>query len=147
MVSITENGLNINGLILNPNISVEELESMGHRFEKEIDKKDPKQWHYIFTEAIPGDDISFRMEVIKSDSVAPDFIKITPHQNKGESGEELYEKSKRWLQKVTNSNITEGEYYVATASIGNLVIYLWRTIRLDNSIKCRSIRIYSKCTA
>jgi hypothetical protein len=26
------------------------------------------------------------------------------------------------------------------------VVYLWTTIRADDSVKCRSIRIYPKCT-
>ena len=108
MSFFTNGGFDINGFLLTPDTSTEEIKGLGNRVTVEPNLKDKDETHIVFNEQLFDNGMRFRVEVYKFNSISPDYIKIVPFKiNDNETGEQLYERCRRWLETVFSKEVPD----------------------------------------
>ena len=148
MSFFTNGGFDINGFLLTPDTSTEEIKGLGNRVTVEPNLKDKDETHIVFNEQLFDNGMRFRVEVYKFNSISPDYIKIVPFKiNDNETGEQLYERCRRWLETVFSKEVPDNEFGTINFSVGDFITCLWKQTRENGTEKCRSIRIYTRSVA
>jgi hypothetical protein len=145
MSFFTDEGLDINGFLLTPETSTDDIKSLGSRITVEETLDDRDKTHILFNEQMFDNGMRFRVEVFKFKSIEPDYIKIVPFKiNEEETGEQLYERCRMWLESIFSKSIPDNEFGTINFSVGDFITCLWKQTRENGTTKCRSVRIYKR---
>ncbi len=148
MSFFTNEGFDINGFLLTPDTSTEEIKNLGSRVTIESSLEHKDETHILFNEQMFDNGMRFRIEVYKFDSISPDYIKIVPFKiNDSETGEQLFERCRKWLETVFDKEVPDNEFGSINFSAGNFITCLWKQTRENGTKRCRSIRIYTRSVA
>ena len=139
---ISENGIVINGKLITPKMTEEQLkDAFGEKVTVFTDVKKPHLKTIGVSDLYKDETHTFSVAVVISSFNEPSYIKLTKLvTNPNETEQEKFTYYLQWLNKISDNKADMVDKQVCSYLNGNIVFYLWKS----NFDHCHSIRIYNK---